>query len=112
MAPSSGYLYVDCQSEPQGMKGGERKVTISEKWVLITEPHEQTLYKIDDYAQVLKKYEKLQRIDFFRNFKKGRIFRKWKLVSESHFLNNKKAQIASKLKKVYQDVYEDLTSLL
>lgn len=54
-------------------------MSLSEKWVMITEPHEQAIYKIDEYSEILRKYEKLLRIDFFKNFKKEKFFRKWKL---------------------------------
>lgn len=79
---------------------------------MITEPCEQSIFKIDEYTQILKKYESLHLITFFREFQKVKIFRKWKLICEANFINNKKQQIASDLKKAYRDVYCDLKSIL
>ena len=41
VAPSSGYLYIECKSQPKIAVNDSRKVTLSNKWVLITEPTEQ-----------------------------------------------------------------------
>ena len=36
MAPSSGFIYIDCKSEPKLAVNEARRVTLSDKWVLIT----------------------------------------------------------------------------
>ena len=77
VAPSSGYLYIDCASEPK-LQSKEKTVTISQKWILITEPEEQALYSIDEYSVLLKKYECLRRISFFKHFTEAKIITKWK----------------------------------
>jgi hypothetical protein len=112
VAPSSGYLYIACQSEPKMAGNEERKVTISERYVLITEPSEQALYSIDQYADILKKYECLRRITFFRFFCQSKAFRKWKIASLASRASSKKANAERRLKKAYRDVYWHLTSLL
>ena len=112
VVPSSGYVYVDCQSEPKPAAHQDRTVTVSSKWVLITEPNEQSIYKIDDYARMLRNYEQLNKIALFSRFAEARAFRKWKMVFEANIIFHKQDQIKEGLKKVYRDVYPDLTSLL
>ena len=54
-APSAGYLYIDCKQESKPENQG-RKVTVSKNWVLITEPEEQAIISVNDYAIILQKF--------------------------------------------------------
>lgn len=79
VAPKTGYLYIECKNEPQ-FNNKDRKVTLSSQYVLVTEPGNQTIYRIDEYTTILKNYQSLACNSFFQNFLVARTFRKWKIV--------------------------------
>ena len=78
---------------------------------MITEPTEQSLYSIDQYAGVLKKYEDLNKITFFKYFTEVKAFRKWRSVVEENQSKNIKIKVENKIRNVYRNVYTDLTFL-
>lgn len=75
------------------MGGKERKVTLSNDYVLVTEPENQTIYKIEEYTNMLKNYEQLSKNCFFKNFLAAKTFRKWKIIYLESVVKYKKCQI-------------------
>jgi len=89
MTPSAGYLYIDSNIEPRTKFNSERKVTLSKDYVLITEPNQQQILSVNEYESILKKYESLSTITFFKWFHLMKIFRKWRIICEFHQMLNK-----------------------
>ena len=94
------------------MSTEEKKVTISSNWVLITEPSEQQIYSVDQYSTLLKKYECLKSIPFFKHFIEAKVVAKWRHATEANQIKNNKIKVESKIKKVFRNTYLDLVFLL